>query len=50
VEPIGDAKFFEGRLRGFADGNVRMELKGKDAQIVEIPLGAIRKANLVVEF
>jgi ribosome maturation factor RimP len=27
-----------------------MELKGKDAQIVEIPLGAIRKANLVVEF
>jgi hypothetical protein len=27
-----------------------MELKGKDAQIAEIPLGAIRKANLVVEF
>jgi len=50
VEPIGDAKFFEGRLKGFADGNVRMELKGKEARIVEIPLGAIRKANLVVEF
>jgi ribosome maturation factor RimP len=50
TEPIGEAKFFEGRLRGFADGNVRMELKGKDARIVEIPLGAIRKANLVVEF
>ena len=49
-EAIGDAKFFEGRLRGFADGNVRMELKGKEARIVEIPLGAIRKANLVVEF
>jgi ribosome maturation factor RimP len=49
-EPIGEAKFFEGRLRGFANGNVRMELKGKDARIVEIPLGAIRKANLVVEF
>jgi ribosome maturation factor RimP len=49
-EPIGEAKFFEGRLRGFADGNVRMELKGKDTRIVEIPLGAIRKANLVVEF
>ena len=49
-EPIGEAKFFEGRLRGFAEGNVRMELKGKDARIVEIPLGAIRKANLVVEF
>jgi ribosome maturation factor RimP len=27
-----------------------MELKGKDARIVEIPLTAIRKANLVVEF
>ena len=50
AEPIGEAKFFEGRLRGLADGNVRMELKGKEARIVEIPLGAIRKANLVVEF
>lgn len=50
AEPIGEAKFFEGRLQGFADGNVRMELKGKEARIVEIPLGAIRKANLVVEF
>ena len=50
VEPIGDAKFFEGRLQGFADGKVRMELKGKDARIVEIPLEAIRKANLVIEF
>jgi ribosome maturation factor RimP len=50
TEPIGEAKFFEGRLKGFADGNVRIELKGKDARIVEIPLAAIRKANLVVEF
>ncbi|HXH65747.1 MAG TPA: ribosome maturation factor RimP [Candidatus Limnocylindrales bacterium] len=50
TEPVGEAKFFEGRLKGFADGNVRMELKGKDARIVEIPLTAIRKANLVVEF
>jgi len=49
-EPIGEAKFFEGRLRGFADGKVRMELKGKDARVVEIPLETIRKANLVVEF
>lgn len=49
-EPIGEAKFFEGRLKGFTDGNVRMELKGKDARIVEIPLEMIRKANLVVEF
>lgn len=49
-EPIGEAKFFEGRLKGFADGRVRMVLKGKEARSVEIPLETIRKANLVVEF
>ncbi len=49
-ELIGDAKFFEGRLAGFADGKVRMELKGKEPRVVEIPLEGIRKANLVVEF
>jgi ribosome maturation factor RimP len=49
-EPIGDAKFFEGRLAGFAGGKVRMELKGKEPRVVEIPLEGIRKANLVVEF
>jgi ribosome maturation factor RimP len=49
-EPIGDAKFFEGRLAGFADGKVRIELKGKEPRLVEIPLEGIRKANLVVEF
>jgi len=49
-EPIAEAKFFEGRLRGFADGKVRIELKGKEARIVEIPLETIKKANLVVEF
>jgi len=50
TEPVHDAKFFEGRLKGFAGGNVRMELKGKEAPTVEIPLELIRKANLVVEF
>ncbi len=50
MEPVGNAKFFEGRLAGFADGKVRMELKGKEARTVELPLEAIRKANLVVEF
>ncbi|MGB7727434.1 MAG: ribosome maturation factor RimP [Candidatus Acidiferrum sp.] len=50
MEPIGESKFFEGRLKGFAEGNVRMELKGKEARIVEIPLEAIRKANLAIEF
>ncbi len=49
-EPVGEAKFFEGRLAGFAEGKVRMELKGKEARTVELPLEAIRKANLVVEF
>ena len=49
-EPVDEAKFFEGRLAGFADGKVRMGLKGKDARTVEVPLEAIRKANLVVEF
>ena len=50
TEPVGDAKFFEGRLAGVANGKVRMELKGKEARTVELPLEAIRKANLVVEF
>ena len=50
AEVIGDAKFFEGRLAGFTDGKVRMELKGREVKIVEVPLEAIRKANLVVEF
>jgi ribosome maturation factor RimP len=49
-EPVENAKFFEGRLKGFADGKVRMELKGRDARVVELPLDTIRKANLVVEF
>ena len=49
-EPGGEAKFFEGRLAGFSDGNVRMTLKGKEARTMEIPLHMIRKANLVVEF
>ena len=50
AEPVGDTKFFEGRLAGFADGKVRMELQGKEPRTVELPLEAIRKANLVVEF
>jgi ribosome maturation factor RimP len=49
-EPVGEAKFFEGRLAGFGEGKVRMELKGKEARTVEVPIEMIRKANLVVEF
>jgi ribosome maturation factor RimP len=50
TEPVGDAKFFEGRLAGLAEGRIQLQLQGKQARMVEIPLGAIRKANLVVEF
>ena len=49
-EPIGEQSFFEGRLAGIGDGKVRLELEGKNARVVEVPLEAIRKANLVVEF
>jgi ribosome maturation factor RimP len=47
AEPVENAKFFEGRLAGFADGRVRIEVKGR---VLELPFAAIRKANLVVEF
>jgi ribosome maturation factor RimP len=50
TEPLEGAKYFEGRLAGFSDGKVRVELNSKDARIVEVPLERIRKANLVVEF
>jgi ribosome maturation factor RimP len=50
TEPVEQLKFFEGRLQGFADGKVRMLLRGKEERVVEIPLDMIRKANLVVEF
>jgi len=45
-----DFERFRGRLAGFVEGKVRMELKGKVARTVELPLESIRKANLVVEF
>jgi ribosome maturation factor RimP len=51
-EPIGEGeqKFFEGRLAGVAGGRVRMELPGKNARVVEVPMEKIRKANLMVEW
>jgi ribosome maturation factor RimP len=61
-EPVGEMKFFEGRLAGVVDDRVsgsvltdpgtkiRLELKGKTPRIVEVPLALIRKAHLVVEF
>ena len=51
-EPVGEGgqKFFEGRLAGITDGKVRVELEGKNARVVEVPMEMIRKANLVVEW
>ena len=46
-EPVENQKFFEGRLAGFVDGKVRIEVKGR---VIDLPVEGIRKANLVVEF
>jgi len=46
-EPVENSKYFEGRLAGYADGLVQLEVKGR---ILALPLAGIRKANLVVEF
>jgi len=46
LEPVENLKFFEGRLAGYADGRVKIEVQGR---LIELPLAGIRKANLVVE-
>jgi len=46
-EPVEKSRFFEGRLAGYADGLVQLDVKGR---IVALPFAGIRKANLVVEF
>jgi ribosome maturation factor RimP len=46
-EPVENQKFFEGRLAGFADGKVQIEVKGR---VIALPMEGIRKASLVVEF
>jgi ribosome maturation factor RimP len=45
-EPVENSKFFEGRLAGLSEGQVKIEVQGR---IVAVPFVAIRKANLVVE-
>lgn len=47
VEPVENSTFFEGRLAGFSNGLVKLDVKGR---IIELPLAGIRKANLVVEW
>jgi ribosome maturation factor RimP len=45
-EPIENQKFLEGRLAGYADGNVKLAVKDRE---LSVPFSDIRKANLVVE-
>jgi ribosome maturation factor RimP len=47
IDAVENQKFFEGRLAGFADGKVQIEVKGR---VIAVPVEGIRKANLVVEF
>ena len=49
-ELVEEMTFFEGRIAGTDEGNVRLELKGKTPRTVTVPYSSIRKANLVVEF
>ena len=45
-EPVGKQQFLEGRLAGYADGVVKLAVKGVE---IAVPYAGIRKANLVVE-
>jgi len=45
-EPVENAQFFEGRLAGYSEGLVKIEVQGR---VIELPLAGIRKASLVVE-
>jgi ribosome maturation factor RimP len=45
-EPVEGQSFFEGRLAGYSDGRVKMDVQGR---VIELPLEGIRKAQLVVE-
>jgi ribosome maturation factor RimP len=45
-EPVGNTKFYEGRLAGFAEGNVKLTVNDRE---IQLPFEGIRKANLVVE-
>jgi ribosome maturation factor RimP len=46
-EAVGEQKVLEGRLAGFENGRVRMDVGERGVQ--ELELGNIRKAQLVVE-
>jgi ribosome maturation factor RimP len=46
TEAIENQNYFEGRLAGFADGVVKLNVKGRE---MAVPFAGIKKANLVVE-
>jgi len=46
-QPVENVTFLEGRLAGYTDGRVQLEVNGK---VVVLPFEWIRKAQLVVEF
>jgi ribosome maturation factor RimP len=45
-EPVGKQQYFEGRLAGYADGVVKLNVKDNE---VSVPYTTIKKANLIVE-
>ena len=45
-QPVENLTFYEGRLAGYADGRVQLEIDGR---VVALPFEWIRKAQLVVE-
>jgi ribosome maturation factor RimP len=45
-EPVENQKYFEARLAGYVDGNVKLSVRDRE---IAVPYASIRKANLVVE-
>jgi ribosome maturation factor RimP len=46
TDPIEDQNYFEGRLAGYADGMVKLNVRDRE---LAVPFAGIKKANLVVE-
>ena len=45
-DPIENQNYFEGRLAGYADGMVKLNVRDRE---LAVPFSGIKKANLVVE-
>ncbi len=46
TDPIENQNYFEGRLAGYADGMVKLNVRDRE---LAVPFAGIKKANLVVE-